>query len=640
MKKFFLTLITLIPLLAMSQNPIMHWDFERVAKRNLIELPTNITDTIEGNFEQVNGVVGKGLRFDGHTTRVIRKSLSLKKPDSDFTLDTWVSLGEYPWNWCPIITTESKEVKGYSLMIGPMGQVSLKVAIGEQWIYCTSAVEAIPLRKWMNIVGVYSAEKEMKLYVNGKLAASIPINGSMTYPANAKCNIGMVAFPGITSDAIRTWGSVDAYYGLDGIIDELKLYNQAITIDQIKENYSKYTFKVPDIAARKLPEIENKSKRFGAFYTKLKYYPQWDNLWPVDQDPDIVVCFDKSPVKFVFWRGTRYGPSWVSEKGNWMADQSLETWGNGINDIEGCFEHMQDRHCRFSSVRIIENNDARVVVHWRYAPVSSHDNVWMADPKTGWECWVDEYYYIYPDGSSIRKVSWNKGTVGDNVQFQESLPFLNPGQLQNEVIHDDYVKVADYKNNTRSVSSTLRKQPADWSGDYTVQQFNFKSENKPFICFEPGNQLSVRWIPMGYNHFPVGKARSDGRWSKISDRPSHIISSPISNPIIHESGNRQYWNGLYGMNNMSMTELVNFGRSWSYPAEMTLKGMNFNSNGYNTSQRCYQIEHTNNKAERVQLVLKGTKDSPIINPAILVKNWNSNGAKILINGKVSLLLLG
>jgi hypothetical protein len=29
----------------------------------------------------------------------------------------------------------------------------------------------------------------------------------------------------------------------------------------------------------------------------------------------------------------------------------------------------------------------------------------------------------------------------------------------------------------------------------------------------------------------------------------------------------------------------------------------------------------------------GSKDSPVINPAILVKHWNSNGAKILVNGK-------
>ena len=634
MKIFFVSLITAFPLFAMSQKPLMQWDFDSIKDRNVIEVSTNIADTIEGNFEAVNGVVGKGLRLDGYTTRIIREGSAMRKPGNNFTIDTWISLGEYPWNWCPVITTESNEVKGYRLLIGPLGQVSMQIAIGEQWISCSSAAETLPLRKWMNLVAVYSAEKEIKLYVNGEQVASLPITGSMTYPSNTTCIIGMVAVPGKPADAIRTWGTVDAYYGLDGIIDELKVYDDAVTIKQIKENFSRYTVKAPEIAKRKLPVIEKNPGRFGAFYTKLKYYPGWDDLWPVDQDPDIVVCFDKSPVTLIFWRGTRYGPCWVSEKGDWMADQSLETWENGKNDTEGCFEHMQDRHCRFSHVRIIENNEARVVVHWRYAPVSSHDNIWMPDPKTGWECWVDEYYYIYPDGSSIRKVSWNKGTTGDHVQYQESLPLLNPGQLQNEVLNDEYVKVADYKNNTRSVSSELQ-QPVDWFENYTIQQFNFKSDNKPFICFEPGNSLWVRWIPTGYNHFPVGQARCDGRHDKMADRPSHITSSPISDPVIHENGNRQYWNALYGMNNMNLTELVRFGRSWAYPAQMTVSGVNFKSNGFNTSQRSYQIENTKNKAAQVEIVLKGNKDSPIINPAFFIKNWNSNDAKILINGKES-----
>ncbi len=633
MRNIVLLILFVIPLVAISQKPFMQWDFENIKNRNSIEVLTGIADTIEGNFEEAAGVLGKGLRLDGFTTRIIRQRSGLKKPDKEFTIEAWISLGEYPWNWCPIITTESNEVKGYRLMIGPLGQVSLQTAIGEQWISCTSGKEILPLRKWIHIVGVYSAVKEMKLYVNGDIKASLPISGSMTYPNGTKCIIGMVATPGKPSDAIRSWGTVDAYFGLDGIIDEIKVYDQVLTFDQIKENYSKYAVKDPDIALRRLPSIEKNPGRFGAFYTKLKYYPGWDNIWPVDQDPDIVVCFDKSPVKFIFWRGIRYGPCWISENENWMADQSLETWGNGKNDIEGCFEHMQDRHCRFSHVRIIENNDARVVVHWRYAPVSSHDNTWMIDPKTGWECWVDEYYYIYPDRSAIRKVSWNKGTVGEAVQFQESLPLTQPGQRNEEVLNQDYVHVGDYKYNTRSVDADLRRQPADWPDNYTVQQFNFRSENKPFICFDPGNLMMVRWIDVGYNHFPVGQARCDGRPTKILDRPSHISSSPISDPVIHDDGNRQYWNGLYGMNNMSMTQLITFGRSWSYPAELSLKGTDFISKGYNTSQRCYVLENNSDKAAKIEMSLKGSKDSPIINPALFVKNWNSEGATILLNGK-------
>jgi len=611
----------------------MQWDFENIKNRSSIEVATNIADTIEGNFEAATGVIGKGLRLDGFTTRVIRKGKDMSKPDSAFTIEAWVSLGEYPLNWCPVITTESDEVKGYRLLIGPYGQVSFETAISEQWISCTSANETVPLRKWIHIAGVYTAQKEMALYVNGKLISSIAIKGLLTYPSKTSCILGMVTVPGRPSNTIRTWGTVEAYYGLDGIVDEIKVFDAALTAEQIKDNFLKVKPVVPDIQARRLPSIERNPGHFGTFYTKLKYYPGWDNLWPVDQDPDIVVCFDKNPVKLIFWRGARYGPAWVSENENWMGDQSLETWGNGENDIEGCFEHMQDRHCRFSHVRIIENNEARAVVHWRYALVSSHDHTWMPDPKTGWECWVDEYYYIYPDGSAIRKVSWNKGTTGDAIQYQESLPTTQPGQRNEDLLENNYVSVADYDYNTRTVSVDLRKQPADWPGKYTVQQFNFKSQNKPYICFEPGNDMWVRWIDVGYNHYPVNQARSDGRWAKTLDRPAHISSSPCSDPPVHEHGNRLYWMGLYGMNGLNMHDLIRFGRSWAYPPELAITGNGTISKGYDKTQRCYQLENNNSNGGTVGLTLKGSKDSPVINPAIIVKNWNSNGAKILVNGK-------
>jgi hypothetical protein len=69
---------------------------------------------------------------------------------------------------------------------------------------------------------------------------------------------------------------------------------------------------------------------------------------------------------------------------------------------------------------------------------------------------------------------------------------------------------------------SMGKNPVDWTGKYTIQQYNFKSVYKPFICFEPGNEMWVRWIGGGYNHFPVNQARSDG------DGQKHLTVQPIS----------------------------------------------------------------------------------------------------------------
>ena len=145
LSSFFALLLTAFASqhVCIAQTPVMTWDFETIRDRGAFEVSTSIVDTIEGNFERVEGVSGKGLRLDGFTTRVIRKGKDIRKPGNAFTIGAWVSLGEYPLNWCPVITTESNEVKGYRLLIGPYGQVSFETAIGEQWISCTSANETI-----------------------------------------------------------------------------------------------------------------------------------------------------------------------------------------------------------------------------------------------------------------------------------------------------------------------------------------------------------------------------------------------------------------------------------------------------------------------------------------------------------------
>jgi hypothetical protein len=177
------------------------------------------------------------------------------------------------------------------------------------------------------------------------------------------------------------------------------------------------------------------------------------------------------------------------------------------------------------------------------------------------------------------------------------------------------------------------KKPAGWTGKYTIQQYNFKSDDKPFICFEPGNDMWIRWIGGGYNHFPVNQARSDGRWAKTTDRPTHFASSPCSDPVIHEEGNRMYWLGLYGMNRMGMDDLVGFGRSWAYPPELQLNSKSCLSDGYDRAERCYRLENTQSGAAPVEMTLKGSSESPVNDPAFVIKNWKSDGARILVNGK-------
>ena len=616
------------------------WNFENIAERKSIEERGLVSDTIEGNYKIASGVKGSGLRLDGFTTRVVRKSEEYRMPGDSFTIGCWVALGSYPWNWCPVLTQETPNTKGYKLMIGPHGEVSLQVAVKGQWISCTSAERMVELRRWHYLAGVYKGKEYIAVYIDGKEAVSMPLYGSIDYAREAPVILGMVASAEKPSDIVSEFGTLPGWFSLDGIMDEITVYGVAQSSSTIWHYYASSKPGRPDIKPRVLPRGPEGPAQFGAFYTRLKYYDGWDELWAVDSDPDVVVRFKDTPVRVIFWRGTRYSPAWVSEKNQWMADQSVEAW----NNEEGCFEHMQDKYCRFSHVRIIENTPARVIVHWRYAPVSSHYHLWRPDPRTGRVCWVDEYYYIYPDGSGIRKVSWKKGTLGYPRQFQESLPFLQPGQTPKDLLNVEYCHVADYEGRigTLMYLKNPKEHPVDLDNHYTVQQYNFRSKYKPYILYEPGNSMEfARYMPglssydkfRGCNHWPVGQASCDGRCShNMGDRPSHILGFPISYPVIHENGNRLYWFALYGMNSMVMDELVRFGRSWAYAPEISVKGDDYISGGFDMSERCYQLASKNKKTKKLEFLLAGSEENPIYNPAFVIKNWNASSAKVLVNG--------
>jgi hypothetical protein len=130
-----------------AQNILLSWDFEEITSRTTLEKVSGIADTLEGNFRVAEGIKGNGLRLDGFTTNLKHTDRNMPVPGDELTVEAWVSLANYPWNWCPVLSTESNETKGYRLMIGPHGQASMQVAIGEQWISASTERLTLPLTR-------------------------------------------------------------------------------------------------------------------------------------------------------------------------------------------------------------------------------------------------------------------------------------------------------------------------------------------------------------------------------------------------------------------------------------------------------------------------------------------------------------
>jgi hypothetical protein len=616
------------------------WTFDGEVGDSVNDKVTGMDDPIFGNFRVVGGVSGQAIKFDGYTTVVTRKAQETPALSSAFTIEAWIAIVAYPWSWCPVVS-HTENSAGYALEIGPDGELAMKVFSGSAWRTCISK-NKISLKKWAHVAGVFDPAKGLTVFIDGQEQGRLEFQGRMNVPRRSELIIGSVSNPAKPAHIHRDHGTIPDWYSLDAILDEIKIHGKSLGAEDLTKSLVRQKSSAsPDIPTRILPSGPAGPGQFGAYYMHLKYYWEWDDLWRVGDHPDVVVQFDNSPVRVVFWRGTRYSPAWVTENNLWMADQSVEAW----NDEEGCFEHMQDRHCRYSHVRIIENTPARVVVHWRYTPVSAYDNHWKVDPRTGWGCWIDEYYYIYPDQTGIRNYNWDKGSLGRPRQFQESIPLTGPGQVQGDVVNEQYVTIANLKGEKQTFSyiqNPPRKTDKLIPENPMVQMHNLKSKNKPFIIFEPGGRMhylkdmNIASLsrPGSCSHWPIGQMRCDGRTQWTTDRAASFLGFPITDPVIHENGNRNWISSLYGMNDKSFDKLIPLAKSWIQAPELRVITGCIHSDGYDFSQRAYRLSCENPGEPSTVLLMDARPDSPMMNGCFIIKNWGNEEPVVEVDGRV------
>jgi len=786
---------------ASDTGPVAWWSFDHDTDKAAVDSAGRRSDPIIGFYDYSEGVIGKAICFDGYTTCIERPASSVPALQSGFTIEAWVALQTYPWNWTAIVNQQgpvltdketggkvyydpgligirydsadltrpagvdlltnptsdwtggennwSARWKGYieAPATGPVkfeaevdnglrmkidsrlvldawkggegvsgtilmekgkkypveltyyqdggesilklywtwpghprskipdnalwhdrrqgrlaeqslekgsrqparsnhiffgidayGHVGLKVSLSGKNYECIGK-QQLPLLKWSHLVATCRPEKGLVVYINGREAARLAAEGTLQTEGLSDMWIGksLQKMAPILSERAPS-RRLKSYMVLDGLLDELKLYNTALSAEQVKQRFeSAKPAKQQPLQFRKMPSgPADLPRRFCAYYCRLRYDDKWERLWRVGEHPDILVTFDQSPVRVVFWRGTSYGASWISENGKWMGDQSLEDGGTGW----GCSEHMSDKQCRYSHVRLIENHDARIVVHWRYAVCDIRYTINHQDPVTGWGDWTDEYFYIYPDAVAIRKqLLWTSRPGG--FQWQETIMFNQPGTRPEDNVEIEAITLANLAGRSHTYSWAERPPESfPLPENPIIQMTNLKSKYRPFIIFQPGtpiyafggrNKLShFRW----WNHWPVAQLPNDGRRATGPDRPAHTSLSS-SRPICTSLPDGSIAAAtLYGMTDRPIEELVPLARSWNYPPQLKLLCTGFESKGYDKYQRAYVLTRTDKQAtSALEFELAATEDSPVVNPAFVIENWGDGEAALKLNGR-------
>ncbi|GAH06669.1 unnamed protein product, partial [marine sediment metagenome] len=99
-----------------------------------------------------------------------------------------------------------------------------------------------------------------------------------------------------------------------------------------------------------------------------------------------------------------------------------------------------------------ESNDARVIVHWRYALIDTHYRQARVDPITKWGDWSDEYYIIYPDGVGIRDITLHSSQPMEPHEFQESIVIIGEGMTPEDVYDLEAVTFFNMKGESYTYS--------------------------------------------------------------------------------------------------------------------------------------------------------------------------------------------
>jgi len=172
--------------------------------------------TLAGAIWTGTGKFGGALQFSGTNSMVNIPSSPTLNFTTGFTLEAWVNPVS-PGNWSAVIFKERTGGMNYSLYSNngtnrPLGQVWLNNAEQD-----APGAAPVPLNTWTHLASTFDGST-LRLYVNGALAGSKAISGSVA----------------ATTNPLRIGGNTIWGEFFTGQIDEVRLYNRALSAGEIQ----------------------------------------------------------------------------------------------------------------------------------------------------------------------------------------------------------------------------------------------------------------------------------------------------------------------------------------------------------------------------------------------------------------------
>lgn len=271
------------------------------------------------------GVKGGALLFDGYSNDIEVKAKDTLPVSDALTIEAWVAPRSYEWgdgNKLSAIVNQSDQDKaeGFALGMYRHGTWSMQAGIGGQWIQVWVKDHPLEKYKWNYIAATFDkAEGKIKLYLNGEEVASqaTPLNVPITSSA-ADLIIGKNNKP------VELAG-LFSYNMFCGLIDEVKLQNQALTGQEILAEFES----VKALHGGVVPDIPNGDiDEDPGVFDGDQHRPQYHAMPPQNWMNEAHAPIYYNGKYHLFYQHNPQGPYWHQiHWGHWVSDDMVH-WEN------------------------------------------------------------------------------------------------------------------------------------------------------------------------------------------------------------------------------------------------------------------------------------------------------------------------
>ncbi len=278
-----------------------------------------------------NGIKDGALWFDGYSTYIVDQGF--KMPTKEFTISLWVAPRAFEWgdggNLSAFVSQSNfDEHEGFAFGMYRLGEWGIKLGLGNEFIKGVKSISApeeyyLKPMEW-NYVAVSFDQKFVTLYYNGEIAIKEPLGDYENYEMRKAIYESFLIGKYSRNEKVAVF-DVNMF---NGLMDDLKVYDEALKSETIKASYENYLIKHNN----RIPVIADEDIELNhAMYASDRNRPQFHAIpaghWM--NEPHAPIYFNG--YYHLFYQHNPTGPFWHQiHWGHWVSKDMINWEDVGV----------------------------------------------------------------------------------------------------------------------------------------------------------------------------------------------------------------------------------------------------------------------------------------------------------------------